>query len=97
MAWFRFGQNKFEGSIPASFKQTKTRLSQLMLDTNDFEGNLYPLSHHKMVSFTAHNNPSLCGMVPVGLRFAHGFNYHRTALGVPCPGEIETGVLADAP
>lgn len=32
-----------------------------------------------------------CGMVPVGLRFAHGFNPRMTGLGLPCPDEVANG------
>jgi hypothetical protein len=87
IAWFRFAKNSFTGKIPSSFVESSGRMNQLTLDNNNFEGNLYPLSKHRMVSFTAHNNPNLCGMVPVGVRFAHGFNYWQTNLGLPCPGE----------
>lgn len=88
MAWFRFAKNRFTGSVPESFAKTSPKLNQLTLDDNDFSGNLYPLAKHRMTSFTAHQNPKLCGMVPVGLRFAHGFNYYQTGLGLPCPDEI---------
>ena len=88
MAWFRFAENRFSGKIPESFSRTAPRLNQLTLDNNDFSGNLYPLAKHHMTSFKAHQNPKLCGMVPVGLRFAHGFNYYQTGLGLPCPEEI---------
>jgi hypothetical protein len=30
-------------------------------------------------------------MVPVGLRFAHGFNYANSGLGLPCPEEAANG------
>ena len=32
-----------------------------------------------------------CGMVPVGVRFAHGFNPLGTRLGLPCPEELANG------
>ncbi len=35
--------------------------------------------------------PMQCGMVPVGARFAHGFNPHNTGLGLPCPQEVAAG------
>ena len=34
-----------------------------------------------------------CGMVPVGVRFAHGFNPHNTRLGLPCADELANGWL----
>lgn len=85
--WLRFAKNKMDGPIPASLSGTAPRLSQLLLDNNDFSGNLYALSNHSLISFTAHNNSKLCGMVPVGLRYAHGFNYYATGLGLPCADE----------
>ena len=92
LTWLRFAKNKMNGKIPESFSGTSEQLYQLILDNNDFEGNLYPLADHSMVSFTVHNNPKLCGMVPVGLRYAHGFNFYNTGLGMPCPDEISNGL-----
>ena len=56
-------------------------------------GSLPPcrLSDHHFVNFDAHVNPGLCGMVPTGARFAHGFNYANTGLGMPCPDELVNG------
>ncbi len=93
--WLRFGKNKMSGIIPRSFINTRKHLSQLGLDNNDFEGDLYPLKGHSMISFTGHNNPKLCGMVPVGVRFAHGFNFYNTGLGMPCPEELANGLDAE--
>jgi len=90
--WLRFAKNKMHGSLPESFSATSEHLYQLLLDNNDFEGTLYSLAKHSMVSFSAHNNPKLCGMVPVGVRFAHGFNFYNTGLGLPCPDEIANGL-----
>ena len=45
-----------------------------------------------MVSFSAHANPGLCGMVPLGVRFGHGFNFYNTGLGMPCPDELANGL-----
>lgn len=90
--WLRFGKNKMSGIIPRSLANTAPHLSQLILDNNDFEGDLYPLENHQLISFSGHNNPKLCGMVPVGVRFAHGFNFYNTGLGMPCPDEIANGL-----
>jgi hypothetical protein len=57
-----------------------------------FAGNLYSLAQHRMVSFSAHANPGLCGMVPLGVRFGHGFNFYNTGLGMPCPDELANGL-----
>lgn len=92
MNWLRFGKNNMSGNIPRSFTKTQKQLSQLGLDNNDFKGDLYPLAKHQMIAFTGHNNPQLCGMVPVGVRFAHGFNFYNTGLGMPCPEEIANGL-----
>lgn len=55
-------------------------------------GDLYMLSDHRLISFDGGvNNPKLCGMVPVGVRFAHGFNLQGTSLGLPCPEDITSG------
>jgi hypothetical protein len=72
------------GTIPAEMAATSGGLSQLTLNDNAFEGDLSALANHQLQGFTAHNNPELCGMVPVGARFAHGFNYYNTRLGLPC-------------
>lgn len=82
--WLRFSDNKMSGPIPESLANTKEHLYQLKLANNDFEGDLSMLSGHSFVDVSVHNNPKLCGMVPVGVRFAHGFNYYNTKLGVPC-------------
>lgn len=42
-----------------------------------------------VLRFSSTNNPPppallQCGMVPVGVRFAHGFNPYQTRLGLPC-------------
>lgn len=95
MNWLRFGKNKMSGKIPESLSNTAAHLNQLGLDNNDFEGNLYPLAQHSMVSFTVHNNPKLCGMVPVGVRYGHGFNFYNTGLGMPCPEELANGIDTD--
>lgn len=53
---------------------------------------MYAVAQHSFVSFSADNNPKLCGMVPVGARFGHGFSYFNTKLGVPCPDEAANGL-----
>lgn len=82
--WFRFSANNLEGPLPATLSQTARILSLLALHTNDIEGDLKPLANHRLTSFEARENPKLCGLVPVGVRFASGFNYYGTKLGVPC-------------
>ncbi|PRW34079.1 glycoside hydrolase isoform A [Chlorella sorokiniana] len=86
--WLRFADNSFSGPIPDSMAATAPHLYQLLLDGNDFEGDLHMLAEHSFVSFNAADNRKLCGMVPVGLRFAHGFNPFNTGLGLPCPEEL---------
>ena len=41
-------------------------------------GNLYPLSQASLINAGTGDNPSLCGMVPLGVRFGHYFNFHNT-------------------
>lgn len=36
-----------------------------------------------MIATMAHN-PKLCGMIPAGIRYAHGFDPAGTRLGQPC-------------
>jgi len=92
MNWLRFSKNKMRGTIPRSFTKSQVQLSQLTLDNNDFKGDLYSLANHRMLSFSANSNPQLCGMVPVGVRFAHGFNFYNSGLGMPCPEELANGL-----
>ena len=88
--WLRLSNNSFTGEIPSSFSNLNT-LSQLEAHSNDLEGNLYALYDVNLINTEFRNNPKLCGMVPIGVRFAHGFNYAGNSLGVPCPDEIENG------
>ena len=48
------------------------------------------LANHKLIN-AGTADTQLCGMVPVGVRFAHGFNPHNTGLGLPCPEELQQG------
>ena len=41
-------------------------------------GNLYALSDHYLANVGTQNNPKLCGMVPLSVRYAHGYNSHNT-------------------
>lgn len=88
LQWLRLGVNKMSGEIPTELSKTSARLHHITMDQNDFEGNLYPFKDHKFVNFLPQNNPKLCGMVPLGVRYAHGFNYYNTQLGLPCPEDI---------
>lgn len=92
LEWLRLATNKLSGRIPANLARTSDKLYQLTMDENNFEGDLYMLKDHDFVNFFANDNPKLCGMVPIGLQFAHGFNYHNTRLGLPCPEELENGM-----
>lgn len=84
LSWLRLADNAFVGPIPASFAASAPRLHQLQLDGNNFAGNLSPLAQHSFINVGTDSNPQLCGMVPVGVRFAHGFNPYQTRLGLPC-------------
>lgn len=92
LRWMRLHVNKLNGTIPQELSKSATLLQQLTLDENNFEGNLYALKDHSFSNFAAQINPKLCGMVPLGLRYAHGFDYYKTGLGLPCPDEIENGI-----
>jgi len=92
LKWMRLHVNKLNGTIPEELSQTSELLQQLTIDENELEGNLYALKDHSFTNFAAMFNPKLCGMVPIGARYAHGFNYYQTGLGLPCPDEIENGI-----
>ncbi len=48
------------------------------------------LANHRLIN-TGTANTKLCGMPPVGVRFAHGFDFHNNGMGLPCPWELEQG------
>ena len=82
--WLRFSANPLQGTLPAALTQTARMLSQLEFHSAGIEGDLKVLANHRLTSFEARENPKLCGLVPVGVRYASGFNYYGTKLGVPC-------------
>lgn len=84
------GDNRLSGGLDAAFGRLAPLMTQITLDNNDLEGTLYALAGHSLINVGTANNPRLCGMVPAGVRFAHGFNFHNTRLGLPCPGEVWT-------
>jgi len=92
LRWMRLHDNRLSGKIPESMSNTARFLQQMTMDENELEGNLYALKDHQFANIGVNNNARLCGMVPLGVRYAHGFNYHGTNLGVPCPDE-DVGVL----
>jgi hypothetical protein len=61
-------------------------LAFVEIDYNDLEGDLYNLRGVPLVLTRTANNPRLCGMIPEGVKSAHGFNPRNTGLGKPCPG-----------
>ena len=87
LRWMRLHDNRLNGTIPDSMGKTARYLQQLTMDENELQGNLYALKDHQFANIGVNNNDKLCGMVPLGIRYAHGFNYHGTQLGLPCPGE----------
>jgi len=82
--WLRFSANPLQGTLPSALTQTARMLSQLEFHSAGIEGDLKVLANHRLTSFEARENPKLCGLVPVGVRYASGFNYYGTQLGVPC-------------
>lgn len=60
-------------------------LNQLELAHNDFEGDLSALAGLRFLVVSTSDNPKLCGMVPMSVRYAHGYNPGKTQLGRPCP------------
>jgi hypothetical protein len=87
LRWMRLHDNRLNGTIPDGMGNTARYLQQLTMDENELEGNLYALKDHQFANIGVNNNEKLCGMVPLGVRYAHGFNYHGTRLGLPCPDE----------
>lgn len=87
LRWMRLHDNRLNGTLPDSLANTARYLQQLTMDENELEGNLYVLKDHQFANIGVNNNTRLCGMVPLGVRYAHGFNYHGTGLGLPCPDE----------
>lgn len=82
--WLRFSANPLQGTLPATLTQTARMLSQLEFHSAGIEGDLKVLANHRLTSFEGRENPRLCGLVPVGVRWASGFNFYGTNLGVPC-------------
>ncbi|MEW5318376.1 MAG: hypothetical protein WDW38_009601 [Sanguina aurantia] len=77
--------NHFSGTIPASLSKLNGTLNQLELAHNDFQGDLHALANLRFLVVSTSDNPRLCGMVPMSVRYAHGYNPGKTNLGRPCP------------
>ncbi|GLC76506.1 hypothetical protein PLESTF_001790200 [Pleodorina starrii] len=80
----RLESNRLYGTIPSSLSKLSGVLNGLELANNNFQGDLSALATARPMYVSTHNNPGLCGMVPAGIRFAHGFNPYGTRLGQPC-------------
>eukprot|EP01026_Neomeris_dumetosa_P027553 TRINITY_DN22395_c0_g1_i3.p2 TRINITY_DN22395_c0_g1~~TRINITY_DN22395_c0_g1_i3.p2 ORF type:complete len:299 (-),score=37.39 TRINITY_DN22395_c0_g1_i3:99-926(-) len=77
--------NRFSGTLPESLKERNDTLTGILIANNDLEGDLRALAGTKLIKVNVHNNPKLCGMVPLAVRYAQGYNPYNTALGQPCP------------
>eukprot|EP00887_Chlorella_sp_A99_P004864 scaffold4.g4864.t1 len=89
--WLRFSDNAgISGRLPTTLATISPHLVQFTMDETGMEGDLYSLSDASLIN-TGTANTRLCGMVPVGVRFAHGFNPYGTQLGLPCLEEVAGG------
>eukprot|EP01025_Chloroclados_australasicus_P014660 TRINITY_DN1688_c0_g2_i2.p2 TRINITY_DN1688_c0_g2~~TRINITY_DN1688_c0_g2_i2.p2 ORF type:complete len:275 (-),score=20.22 TRINITY_DN1688_c0_g2_i2:195-1019(-) len=77
--------NQFVGTLPESLKERNDTMTGILLANNDLEGDLHSLAGVKLIKVNVHNNPKLCGMVPLSVRYAKGYNPYNTGLGKPCP------------
>ncbi len=57
----------------SAFVATRAQCSSFIYDATDkLAGDLSMLHAHSFINVAVHNNPKLCGMVPNGVRWAHG-------------------------
>lgn len=80
----RLEYNHFSGTIPKEFSKLVDTLNDFQIGYNNFTGDLSPLAKARPMTVTVSHNPHLCGMVPAGVRYAHGYNPEGTRLGKPC-------------
>ncbi|KXZ47995.1 hypothetical protein GPECTOR_31g358 [Gonium pectorale] len=80
----RLERNHFTGTLPKELNKLAGSLNGLELAHNNLEGDLMGLASVRPMYVTISDNPRLCGMVPAGIRFAHGYNPYNTRLGQPC-------------
>ncbi len=65
---------------------------QVSIGGNLFEGPLYPFAQAQPQNTNLTFLPHACGMVPVGLMFAAGYDAAGSpGLGLPCPDELASG------
>ena len=65
---------------------------QVSIGGNLLEGSLYPFAQAQPQNTNLTYLPRACGMVPVGLLFAVGYDAAGSpGLGLPCPDELANG------
>lgn len=65
---------------------------QISIGGNLFTGALYPFAEAQPQNTNVTLLPHMCGMVPVGILFAAGYDaYGSPGLGLPCPVEVAGG------
>ena len=92
LEWLRVFDNQLSGEIPPSYADLAPHLTQVAIGGNAFSGNLYPFSDTQLLNVNITYLPQMCGMVPVGLMFASGYDLIGSqGLGLPCPDEVAQG------
>lgn len=90
--WLRVFDTQLSGDIPPSYASLAPRLTQVAIGGNNFSGNLYPFSEAQLLNVNITYLPKMCGMIPVGLMFASGYDIIGSpGLGLPCPDEVANG------
>jgi len=92
LEWLRVFDNELSGSIPSDYAALAPRLTQVAIGGNQFTGNLYPFAETQLLNVNVTHLPKMCGMVPVGMAFASGFDLAGSpGLMLPCPDEVANG------
>ncbi|KAL6767975.1 hypothetical protein ACKKBF_B37320 [Auxenochlorella protothecoides x Auxenochlorella symbiontica] len=92
LEWIRIFDNELEGSFPDSYKNVNGRMTQLAIGGNKFEGTLYNFANVRAQNANLTYLPNMCGMIPVGIQFANGYDLGGSpGLGLPCPEEVAGG------
>ena len=92
LEWLRVFDNQLSGPIPENFTALAPRLTQVSIGGNAFSGPLYPFAETQLLNTNVTYLPNMCGMVPVSIMFASGFDLIGSpGLGLPCPDEVANG------
>jgi len=92
LEWLRVFDNEMSGTVPDEYAALAPRLTQVSIGGNGFNGTLYPFAETQLLNVNVTFLPGMCGMIPVGMAFASGFDLTGSpALGLPCPDEVANG------